>query len=183
MGVVAVMVNLALLGMGGSVQRMFPNMTVTDRIILIVVLEVSFHSMTSWTIIPSSRSSHKTLPRHKVQLWAIRTNGSVNEWLAIGTPSFMFLAFLRSTFQALHARVSEMVLGSPLSPWSSLTFVNSLVPDVNSHCVFIQSIERNWYNLLTEKPCTYFFFSILFLESSLQWPTPSLTFQNGWRMR
>ena len=41
MGVVAVMVNLALLGMGGSVQRMFPNMTVTDRIILIVVLEVS----------------------------------------------------------------------------------------------------------------------------------------------
>lgn len=43
MGVVAVMVNLALLGMGGSVQRMFPNMTVTDRIILIVVLEVSFH--------------------------------------------------------------------------------------------------------------------------------------------
>lgn len=40
MGVVAVMVNLALLGMGGSVQRMFPNMTVTDRIILIVVLEV-----------------------------------------------------------------------------------------------------------------------------------------------
>ena len=47
MGVVAVMVNLALLGMGGSVQRMFPNMTVTDRIILIVVLEVSFHSTTS----------------------------------------------------------------------------------------------------------------------------------------
>ena len=41
MGVVAVMVNLALLGMGGSVQRMFPNMTVTDRIILIVALEVS----------------------------------------------------------------------------------------------------------------------------------------------
>ncbi|XP_073242923.1 anoctamin-8-like isoform X2 [Porites lutea] len=39
MGVIAVMVNLALLGMGGSVQRMFPNMTVTDRIILIVVLE------------------------------------------------------------------------------------------------------------------------------------------------
>ena len=58
MGVVAVMVNLALLGMGGSVQRMFPNMTVTDRIILIVVLEVSVHSMTSWTIFPSSRLSH-----------------------------------------------------------------------------------------------------------------------------
>jgi len=47
MGVVAVMVNLALLGMGGSVQRMFPNMTVTDRIILIVVLEVCFHTTTS----------------------------------------------------------------------------------------------------------------------------------------
>ena len=40
MGVVAVMVNLAMLGMGGSVQRMFPNMTVTDRIVMIVVLEV-----------------------------------------------------------------------------------------------------------------------------------------------
>ena len=46
MGVVAVMVNLALLGMGGSVQRMFPNMTVTDRIILIIVLEVSMF----WTL-------------------------------------------------------------------------------------------------------------------------------------
>lgn len=43
---VAVMVNLALLGMGGSVQRMFPNISVTDRIILIVILEVrlsNFH--------------------------------------------------------------------------------------------------------------------------------------------
>ena len=58
MGVVAVMVNLALLGMGGSVQRMFPNMTVTDRIILIVVLEVRFHTMKSLAISPSFRSSH-----------------------------------------------------------------------------------------------------------------------------
>ena len=58
MGVVAVMVNLALLGMGGSVQRMFPNMTVTDRIILIVVLEVSLNTMTSWTIVQGSCSSH-----------------------------------------------------------------------------------------------------------------------------
>lgn len=45
MGVVAVMVNLALLGMGGSVQRMFPNMSVTDRIILIVVLEVRLSNL------------------------------------------------------------------------------------------------------------------------------------------
>lgn len=59
MGVVAVMVNLALLGMGGSVQRMFPNMTVTDRIILIVVLEVSLNTMTSWTIVQGSCSSHR----------------------------------------------------------------------------------------------------------------------------
>lgn len=52
MGVVAVMVNLALLGMGGSVQRMFPNMTVTDRIILIVVLEVSLPCYDFLTFFP-----------------------------------------------------------------------------------------------------------------------------------
>ena len=52
MGVVAVMVNLALLGMGGSVQRMFPNMTVTDRIILIVVLEVSSEFELFWQYLP-----------------------------------------------------------------------------------------------------------------------------------
>ncbi|KAK3731462.1 hypothetical protein QZH41_013659, partial [Actinostola sp. cb2023] len=39
MGVVAVMVNLALLGSGGSLQRMFPNMTTAERILLIVFLE------------------------------------------------------------------------------------------------------------------------------------------------
>lgn len=40
MGVVAVMVNLALLGTGGSLNRMFPNMTTAQRILLIVILEV-----------------------------------------------------------------------------------------------------------------------------------------------
>ncbi|XP_031564579.1 anoctamin-8-like [Actinia tenebrosa] len=39
MGVVAVMVNLALLGTGGSIQRMFPNMTTAETILLIVFLE------------------------------------------------------------------------------------------------------------------------------------------------
>ena len=40
MGTIAVMVNLALLGMGGSVDRMFPNITVAQRILFIVALEV-----------------------------------------------------------------------------------------------------------------------------------------------
>ena len=40
MGVIAVIVNLALLGMGGSLDRMFPHMTSTQRVILIVVIEV-----------------------------------------------------------------------------------------------------------------------------------------------
>jgi anoctamin-8 len=40
MGVVAVVVNLALLGIGGSLSRMFPNMTPAQRILLIIVIEV-----------------------------------------------------------------------------------------------------------------------------------------------
>ena len=40
MGVIAVIVNLALLGIGGSLTRMFPNMTPAQRIILIIVIEV-----------------------------------------------------------------------------------------------------------------------------------------------
>ena len=37
---IAVIVNLALLGIGGSLTRMFPNMTPAQRILLIIVIEV-----------------------------------------------------------------------------------------------------------------------------------------------
>lgn len=40
MGVIAVIVNCALIGMSGQVQRMFPNLSTQGTIILIVVLEV-----------------------------------------------------------------------------------------------------------------------------------------------
>lgn len=40
MGIIAVIVNLALLGMGGSLDRMFPNMTAAQRVLLIIVVEV-----------------------------------------------------------------------------------------------------------------------------------------------
>jgi anoctamin-8 len=42
MGVIAVVVNLALLGIGGSLTRMFPGMTSAQRILLIIVIEVCF---------------------------------------------------------------------------------------------------------------------------------------------
>ena len=41
MGVIAVIVNLALLGIGGSLTRMFPGMTSAQRILLIIVIEVT----------------------------------------------------------------------------------------------------------------------------------------------
>lgn len=40
MGVIAVIVNCALIGMSGQVQRMFPNLSTQGTIILIVILEV-----------------------------------------------------------------------------------------------------------------------------------------------
>lgn len=46
-----------------------------------------------------------------------------------------------------------------------------------------------WYTLftaivlLTSQYGFALLFSILFLESSLQWLTPFLTFQNGWKMK
>jgi anoctamin-8 len=40
MGLVGVMVNCALIGLSGQVDRMFPNITPTQTIILIIVLEV-----------------------------------------------------------------------------------------------------------------------------------------------
>ena len=86
MGVVAVMVNLALLGMGGSVQRMFPNMTVTDRIILIVVLEVSFLSM--FSLLLRSRGTKERLlilfrRRQKARIFGLQ----------IGRPCKVFQGF------------------------------------------------------------------------------------------
>ena len=41
MGIVGIIVNCALIGQSGQVHRMFPNITSTQTIILIVILEVS----------------------------------------------------------------------------------------------------------------------------------------------
>ena len=41
MGVVGIIVNCALIGQSGIIHRMFPNITGTQTIILIIVLEVS----------------------------------------------------------------------------------------------------------------------------------------------
>ena len=40
MGTVGVIVNCALIGLSGQVNRMFPNITATQTILLIIVLEV-----------------------------------------------------------------------------------------------------------------------------------------------
>ena len=50
MGIVGVLVNCALIGLSGQVQRMFPNITSTQTILFIIILEVSvlqacFHQM------------------------------------------------------------------------------------------------------------------------------------------
>lgn len=42
MGVIAVIVNCALIGMSGQVQRMFPNLSTQGTIVLIVILEVCY---------------------------------------------------------------------------------------------------------------------------------------------
>lgn len=41
MGVVGVMVNCALIGMSGPVHRLFPDISTTQTVLLIIVLEVS----------------------------------------------------------------------------------------------------------------------------------------------
>ena len=41
MGIVGIIVNCALIGQSGQVHRMFPNITSTQTIILVVILEVS----------------------------------------------------------------------------------------------------------------------------------------------
>ena len=40
MGIVGVLVNCALIGLSGQVQRMFPNITSTQTILFIIILEV-----------------------------------------------------------------------------------------------------------------------------------------------
>lgn len=44
MGFIAVLVNCALIGLSGQVHRMFPEMSTTQTILLIVALEVSVWS-------------------------------------------------------------------------------------------------------------------------------------------
>lgn len=41
MGLIAILVNCALIGLSGQVHRMFPDMSKTQTILLIVALEVS----------------------------------------------------------------------------------------------------------------------------------------------
>lgn len=49
MGLIAVLVNCALIGLSGPVHRMFPEMSTTQTILLIVALEVSITLMTSFS--------------------------------------------------------------------------------------------------------------------------------------
>ena len=42
MGIVGIIVNCALIGQSGQVHRMFPNITSTQTIILVVILEVGY---------------------------------------------------------------------------------------------------------------------------------------------
>ena len=45
MGIVGVLVNCALIGLSGQVQRMFPNITSTQTILFIIILEVRVPSI------------------------------------------------------------------------------------------------------------------------------------------
>lgn len=48
MSIIAVLVNCALIGLSGQVHRMFPDMTATQTILLIVALEVSFACLSTF---------------------------------------------------------------------------------------------------------------------------------------
>ena len=53
MGLVGVMVNCALIGLSGQVDRMFPNITTNQTILLIILLEVrssNYCTYTTWQI-------------------------------------------------------------------------------------------------------------------------------------
>lgn len=49
MGLIAVLVNCALIGLSGPVHRMFPEMSTTQTILLIVALEVSIIFVNSFS--------------------------------------------------------------------------------------------------------------------------------------
>ena len=51
MGIVGVMVNCALIGQSGQVHRMFPNITGTQTVLLIIILEVSYLHMYTYTYV------------------------------------------------------------------------------------------------------------------------------------
>ena len=48
MGIVGIIVNCALIGQSGQVHRMFPNITSTQTIILVVILEVAYQYFSSF---------------------------------------------------------------------------------------------------------------------------------------
>lgn len=47
MGYAAVMVNIALLGVSGAVHNLFPDLSPTELIILLIAIEVSFFQLNS----------------------------------------------------------------------------------------------------------------------------------------
>ena len=53
MCLIAVLVNCALIGLSGQVHRMFPEMSTTQTILLIVALEVRYATFTSLDDTPS----------------------------------------------------------------------------------------------------------------------------------
>jgi anoctamin-8 len=53
MCLIAVLVNCALIGLSGQVHRMFPEMSTTQTILLIVALEVRYATFTSLNDTPS----------------------------------------------------------------------------------------------------------------------------------
>lgn len=63
MGVIAVIVNCALIGMSGQVQRMFPNLSTQGTIILIVILEVSccFIDMNFFDFLPNINTTSTSI--------------------------------------------------------------------------------------------------------------------------
>ena len=53
MGIVGIIVNCALIGQSGQVHRMFPNITSTQTIILVVILEVVYQYFSSFDSVTS----------------------------------------------------------------------------------------------------------------------------------
>ena len=57
MGLIAVLVNCALIGLSGQVHRMFPEMSTTQTILLIVALEVRYIFLISVSSSPTLNMS------------------------------------------------------------------------------------------------------------------------------